>query len=74
MITVQNGHAGGLDSIAGFRVGIDDLQLVGYASNEVSQAMSAQMPDGRGGCLLSLSDGTRIDLAGIGHVTREVFA
>ena len=74
VITVQNGHAGGMDAVAGFRVGIDDLHLIGYASNEVSQAVSAQEPDGQGGCLLSLSDGTRIDLAGVGHVTQGVFA
>ena len=74
VVTVQNGYAGGLNTITGFRVGIDDLQLVGYASNEVAQAVSAQASDGQGGCLLSLSDRTRIDLAGIQHAAQAMFA
>ena len=74
VITIQDGHAGGLDTIAGFRVGIDALQLVGYGSSEASQAATAQTSDGLGGSLLSLSDGTRIDLAGIAHAAPGVFA
>jgi subtilisin family serine protease len=74
VITVVEGHAGGLDLINNFRVGIDDLNLVGYSASTASSAIASQKLDAKGGTLLSLSDGTRIDLAGLVHVTSSVFA
>jgi hypothetical protein len=74
MITVQDGRTSGLDTIVGVRVGIDDRQLVGYPGEEVSPTVTTQASDEWGGCVLSLSDDTRIDHAGIGYVTRGVFA
>ncbi len=74
VIQFQDGKAGGLDTIAGFRMGVDDLHLVGYAANQASAAVTAQTSDGYGGSLLQLADGTRIDLFGIAHATTGMFA
>jgi hypothetical protein len=45
MITVQDGRTSGLDNIAGVRVGIDDLQLVGCPGEEVSLTVTTQASD-----------------------------
>ena len=73
LITFQHGSAGGLDTISGFRLGTDGLHLAGYGSTEAVMALLAQTSDSHGGSLLALSDGTRIDLAGIGQVTASAF-
>ena len=57
MITIQAGHSGGLDVIKGFRLGIDQLVLAGYASGVATAALQAQSSDGAGGTLLHLPDG-----------------
>jgi hypothetical protein len=74
IINVVNGQAGGLDLINNFRVGVDDINLIGYSANAGNSAIASERSDARGGTLLSLSDGTRIDLAGLVHVTNAVFA
>jgi subtilisin family serine protease len=74
IINVVNGQAGGLDLINNFRVGVDDINLIGYGANAGNSAIASERSDAKGGTLLSLSDGTRIDLAGLVHVTNAVFA
>jgi subtilisin family serine protease len=74
LVTLQYGHAGGLDTVAGFRLGIDDLHLIGYAANAASVAINGATADGHGGSLLHFADNTRIDLLGIAHVTQSMFA
>jgi subtilisin-like proprotein convertase family protein len=73
VITTTKGHAGGLDMINNFRVGVDQLDLVRYSASTASNAISSQMSDGHGGTLLFLPDGTRLDLVGIAHATSSVF-
>ena len=74
IISILRGHAGGLDVVNNFRVGTDKLSLSGFAGNAPSNAIAMQTSDGRGGSLLFLPDGTRIDLVGITHATSAVFA
>ncbi|HEX3404880.1 MAG TPA: hypothetical protein VHT74_31595 [Acetobacteraceae bacterium] len=64
---------GTADTISGFRLGTDSLDFAGYASAVSAMAQVTQEWDGHGGSLLALSDGTRIDLAGIGQVTSGAF-
>jgi hypothetical protein len=73
VITIVQGHAGGLDVINNFRVGIDDLDLVGYSGSTVGNIISSQMSDGHGGTLLFLPDSTRVDLIGLAQVTSRIF-
>lgn len=73
IVTLIKGHAGGLDVINNFRVGTDQLSLVGYSPSVASNAINTQVSDGHGGSLLFLPDGTRIDLVGIAHATSAVF-
>jgi hypothetical protein len=73
VITFQNGSAGGLTTISGFRPGTDGLRLAGYGAGASAAAVQGQTSDGGGGSLLSLGDGTRIDLAGIPQVTQSAF-
>jgi hypothetical protein len=72
VIAIQSG-IGGLDVIQGFRVGTDQLDLTGYAANAATLALQTQTADGTGGTLLHLADGTRLDFAGISHLTQAVF-
>jgi subtilisin family serine protease len=73
LIAIQAGGTGGLDVIQGFRIGTDHLDLLGYASNAATMALQTQTSDGTSGTLLSLSDGTRLDIAGISHLTQSAF-
>lgn len=73
VVTIVKGHAGGLDVINNFRVGIDRLNLSGFSTTAASRAILTQISDGAGGSLLFLPDGTRIDLVGIPHATSAVF-
>ena len=72
VIAIQSG-IGGLDVIQGFRVGTDQLDLTGYAADAATLALQTQTADGTGGTLLHLADGTRLDFAGISHLTQAVF-
>ncbi len=74
VITIVRGRAGGMDMINDFRVGTDDLDLVGYSASSITKALAKQMSDGHGGSMLLLSDGTRVDLAGLSHATSSIFA
>ncbi len=74
VITLAKGQAGGLDQINNFRVGVDDIDLIGYSPSALGKAVGSQVSDGHSGSLLSLSDGTRLDLVGIAHVTSSSFA
>jgi len=56
---VINGAAGGKDLIAGFKPGVDSLNLFGYAPN------SAVVTGSAGATSLKLSDGTTITFAGL---------
>jgi subtilisin-like proprotein convertase family protein len=67
-------HGGGLDVITGFSAGLDTVHLSGYAAGTAAMAIATQVSDSAGGSMLSLADGTRIDFAGIGHVSHSVFA
>jgi hypothetical protein len=66
-------HGGGLDVITGFTAGLDTVHLSGYAAGTAAMAIATQVSDSAGGSMLSLADGTRIDFAGIGHVSHSVF-
>ena len=73
VITIVRGQAGGLDMIKDFRVGTDDLDLVGYSVSNINKALATQMSDGHGGSMLLLSDGTRVDFSGLAHLTSSIF-
>jgi subtilisin family serine protease/Ca2+-binding RTX toxin-like protein len=74
IVRVINGKAGGFDTIANFRVGVDQLVFNGYAASTPNDVIASQTSDGSGGSLLTLPDGTRIDLLGIAHATTAIFA
>jgi len=73
VIMIARGQAGGLDLINNFRVGTDELDLVGFSASSASSAIGSQMLDGKGGTVLFLTDGTRLDLVGIAHASGAVF-
>jgi subtilisin family serine protease len=73
VITIVRGHAGGLDMINDFRVGTDQLDLVGYSPTSISKALATQMSNGHGGSMLLLSDGTRVDFSGLAHLASSIF-
>ena len=58
---VVKGAAGGATVIDGFRPGTDKVALYGYAASE------RQVTSAGGSTTLNLSDGTRIQLAGVGN-------
>jgi subtilisin-like proprotein convertase family protein len=68
IIQIQSGQAGGRNTVSGFRIGIDDIHLIGFFPLAVGNAVNNQTPDGSGGTLLSFNDGTRLDLVGIGRI------
>jgi subtilisin family serine protease len=73
VITIVRGHAGGMDMINDFRVGTDQLDLVGYSASSIATALATQMSNGHGGSMLLLSDGTRVDFSGLAHLTSSIF-
>ncbi len=73
VIMIARGQAGGLDLISNFRIGTDEVDLVGFSASSASSAIGSQMSDGKGGTVLFLADGTRVDLVGIAHATGAVF-
>ena len=58
--------------IDGFRTGTDGIDLIGYAPGAAAHAIATQRTYS-GGTLLKLSDGTKIELAGVAHATQGVF-
>lgn len=72
-IIFQLGQSAGLDLISGFRPGRDVLHLVGYAAPTAAASVQGQQSDGKGGSILALSDGTRINMLGIDHIAASVF-
>lgn len=56
---VVKGSAGGTDVLSGFRPGTDTIKLYGY------QAADQQVGSSGGSTLISLSDGTKIQLVGV---------
>nr|WP_321986566.1 glycoside hydrolase family 16 protein [uncultured Lichenicoccus sp.] len=56
---VIKGSAAGIDTLNGFRPASDSVNLYGYAPSQVSVAASG------GSTLISLTDGTRIELVGV---------
>ena len=74
LIQIQNGAAGGLDTISGFRVGIDDIHLVGFGALVTNNAINTQKSDGHGGTMVTFTDTTRLDMVGITKVTTSFFA
>jgi subtilisin-like proprotein convertase family protein len=73
LIQIQNGQAGGLDTITGFRLGLDDLHLVNFGALAMLAAISGQKSDGHGGTVLTFADNTRIDLLSVAKVTTGFF-
>jgi subtilisin-like proprotein convertase family protein len=73
LIDIQNGKAGGLDTITGFRLGRDDLDLVNFGALAMAAAVAAQKSDGHGGTILTFADNTRIDLLSVAKVTTSYF-
>lgn len=74
IIQVVAGQAGGLNTVTGFRAGVDDLRMVGFSALARSNAVYTQRSDREGGTLLTFSGGTRIDLVGVARVTSGFFA
>ena len=74
LIQIQSGQAGGLDTVTGFQVGLDDLHLVNFAGSAPTTAISTDKSDGHGGTMLTFSDNTRINLLGVAKVTSSYFA
>jgi hypothetical protein len=74
VITILNGHSGGLDMISGFRSGVDEIDLVGFSGNTASNAINSQISDSHGGSLIFLPDGTRLDMVGLASVTSHIFS
>ncbi len=74
IVQVQSGQAGGLNTVSGFRLGIDDLHLVSFAVSAATNAINGQKSDGRGGTLLTFADNTRIDLLGVAKASSGYFA
>ncbi len=63
-----SGGAGGIYTVADFKQGTDVL----LAPNGFS-SVATQASDGNGGTLLTLSDGSRIDLLGIASIHASDF-
>ena len=59
LFDVVKGAAGGTDVLNGFRPGTDQIHLFGYAAADLQIASS------NGSTLVSLADGTRIDIVGV---------
>lgn len=74
IIQIQSGQAGGLDSVTGFRLGIDTLHMMNFGPLAMTAAINGQKSDGHGGTLLTFADNTRIDLLGLAKVTTSAFA
>ena len=74
IIQIQSGQAGGLDTVTGFKPGVDDLHLVNFAASAETSAINTDKSDGHGGTLLAFSDNTRIDLLGVAKVSSSYFA
>jgi subtilisin-like proprotein convertase family protein len=74
VIEIRDGQAGGLDTISGFRLGIDTLDLIGFALFAGPNAVSTATADGHGGLMLRFADDTRIDLLGVSHIPQSPFA
>ncbi len=60
-LQIVHGAAGGSEMIYGFRPGTDGVDLFGYQASQQSVAVVA------GSTVISLDDGTRITLAGVGN-------
>lgn len=73
VIQIRNGQAGGLDTISGFRLGIDTLDLIGFALFAGPDAVSTATADLHGGLLLRFADDTRIDLLGVSRIPQSPF-
>ena len=73
IVAIQAGSGVSSELIQGFRVGTDHLTLLGYASNIVPSVLQAQTSDGNGGTVLGLTDGLRLDFAGIDQLTLTAF-
>jgi hypothetical protein len=67
-----NGQAGGVMDIVGFSVGSDLLQLQGYGSNTVANALANATIAG-GSTILSLPDATKVVLYGVTNLTASSF-
>lgn len=63
---VVKGSAGGTAVLNGFRPGSDKINLYGY------QQAEAQVTKGSGFTLLSLSDGTKIQIVGVGDLGNSI--
>jgi Ca2+-binding RTX toxin-like protein len=67
-VVFTNGSAGGTDIVNGFSSGPDKIQLDGYPSNEVSNALAGQTINGAGAVSVSFSDGTKVTFNSLGHL------
>lgn len=72
-ITVTNGTVGGSSVIRGFRPGIDTLHLLDFPPPTAAAAVLAAQPDGSGGVMLRLPDGTSLDFIGLAHLPTSAF-
>ncbi len=67
-VVFTNGSAGGTDIVNGFSSGPDKIQLNGYPSNEVANALTGQTINGAGAVSVSFSDGTKVTFNSLGHL------
>jgi hypothetical protein len=72
LLVLQDGSAGGYFSISGFAVGYDEVEIIGYETNAAYTAQQGATSDGRGGMLVQLSDGTRIDFVGLATIPSSI--
>ncbi len=63
---VVKGAAGGNDVLRGFRPGTDQIQLYGY------QASDLQVTSSGGSSLVTLTDGTKIDVVGVANLGTSI--
>ncbi len=72
LFVFTDGQAGGTASIQGFTSGRDQIDLVGYGKNEVTQALKTQtVVDGTD--TITLSDHTKISFANVSSLTASDF-
>jgi len=63
---VVKNAAGGSDVVSGFKVGTDKISLFGYAAADL------HISTGAGNTLVSLSDGTKIQILGVTNLGNSI--
>lgn len=72
LVLFQNGHAGGVVDLFGFKLGTDAIGLLGYGPTAAADAL-ATATLGSDGLTITLADATRIVFVGAGGIDGRVF-